>query len=293
MNVIKNTIKYYLRDAREGIQRNVGAAIATIFLIFISLSITGALFLLKTSIDDVVGFLNSQVKIKVFVDTSMDTEQMADILKSKNFVQSARIETKEETLNRLKNFFEGKEYLFVAFQDSNMPDTIIVELTNKEDIALAAEELKRINGITDVIYAQKFAQTMLSWTYRANQYGVGLLLTFIFASFLTVGLAINLALYQRQKDIRVKLLLGAKPSHVRGQFLFEGWLLGLIGSILASFTIYLIYQYGLYQLQLNFHYIFNFSSISIKLTLITVILGGSLIGLAGSYLSTKKLINYV
>lgn len=287
-----NTFKYYLRDAREGIQRNTGAAVATILLIFISLSITGASFLLKTGIDDVIEYLDSQVKIKVFVDPTVDTHQIADILGSKNFIQSTEIETKEETLNRLKQFFKGKEYLFIAFQDSNLPDSIVLELKNKEDIAFVAEELKNINGITDVIYAQKFAQMVLSWSHTVNQYGAIILAIFILSSFLTVSIAINLALYQRQKDIRVKLLLGAKESHVRGQFLFEGWLLGLIGSILASFTIYFIYQYALYQLQLKFGYIFTFSPFLINVSMIGVIIGGSLIGIAGSYLSTRKLMKH-
>jgi cell division transport system permease protein len=287
-----NTLKYYLRDAREGIQRNTGAAMATVLLIFISLSITGTLFLLKTSVDDVIEYLNSQVKIKVFVDPSIETEQVAELLQSKNFVQSAEIETKEETLNRLKQFFEGKEYLFLAFQDSNFPDAILLELKNKEDVAFIAEELKAMNGITDVIYAQKFAETVLSWSRTVNQYGAILMAVFFLASFLTVSIAMNLALYQRQKDIRVKLLLGAKESHVRGQFLFEGWLLGLIGSILASFTIYFIYQYGLYRLQTKFGAIFDFSPIMMNLSMIGVIVGGSLIGLAGSYLSTRKLMKH-
>jgi cell division transport system permease protein len=287
-----NTLKYYLRDAREGIQRNVGAATATILLIFISLSITGALFLMKTSVDDVIGYLNSQVKIKVFVDPSVNTQDVTDVLQSKSFVESIEIETKEQTLERLKQFFQGKEYLFLAFQDSNFPDSIVLELKDKGDITYVAEQLKSINGITDVVYAQKFAQTVLSWSRTVNQYGAILLSVFIFASFLTVSIAINLALYQRQKDIRVKLLLGAKESHVKGQFLFEGWLMGLIGSILASFVLYFIYQYGLYKLQMRFDSIFDFSPLMMNLTMIGVITGGSLIGLAGSYLSTRKLMKH-
>jgi cell division transport system permease protein len=287
-----NTFKYYLRDAREGIQRNAGAAVATILLIFISLSITGALFLLKTSVDHVVGYLNSQVKIKVFVDPTANTQKVSEILRAKNFVHSVEVETKEDTLNRLKSFFEGKEYLFVAFQDSKLPDAIVLELKNKEEVAFAAEELKKIEGITDVVYAQKFAQMVISWSNTVNQFGAMILSVFMLASFLTVSIAMNLSLYQRQKEIRVKLLLGAKESHVRGQFLFEGWLLGLIGSILASFTIYLIYQYALIQLQVRFSYIFDFNPLLINLGMIGVIIGGSLIGLTGSYLSTRKLMKH-
>lgn len=284
--------KYYLKDAREGIKRNTGAALATILLIFISLSITGSLFILKSSVDDVIGYLDSQVKIKVFVDPSVGVDKVADILKAKSFVQSVAIETRQETLDRLKSFFEGKEHMFIAFQDSDIPDAIVVELKNKEEVFMVAEELKSMDAITEVVFAQEFAEKVLSWSKNINQYGVLILLLFMAASFFTVSIAINLALYQRQKDIRVKLLLGAKESHVRGQFLFEGWLLGLIGSILASFTVYLIYYFALYELETSFSAIFKFSSLYINGTMILLMIGGSFIGILGSYLSTRKLMKH-
>lgn len=287
-----NSFKYYLRDAREGIRRNAGAAAATILLIFISLSITGSLFVLKSSVDDVVAYLESQVKIKVFVDPSIGTERVAEILEAKSFVESVSIETKLQTLDRLKTFFDGKEHMFVAFQNSDLPDAIVVELKDKEQVSLIAKELKATDGVTEVVYAQKFAQNVLTWSNKINQYGSVILLVFISASFLTVSIAINLALYQRQKDIRVKLLLGAKESHVRGQFLFEGWLLGFIGSVLASFAIYLVYNFVLYRLTFSFSGIFQFSPFYLNASLVAVIIGGSLIGILGSYLSTRKLMRH-
>ncbi|WLD94521.1 ABC transporter permease [Alkalihalobacillus sp. AL-G] len=287
-----NTLKYYLRDAREGIRRNVNASLAAILLIIISLSITGTLFMIKTGADHVVGFLESQVKIKVFVDTDMSTERVAGILQSKQYVSSVKVETKEEALARMQQFFKGKEYLFNAFKETELPDAISIELKNKENVEFVAKELKDIDGIADVIYAQDFAKRVISWSNTLNQYGMIILSVFMLASFLTISIAINLAMYQRQKDIRIKLLLGAKESHVRGQFLLEGLILGLIGSILASFVVYCIYQYGLYQLQLKFSYIFEFNRLYINLTLVSVIITGALIGLLGSYLSSRKLIKH-
>jgi cell division protein FtsX len=90
-------------------------------------------------------------------DPSVETKEVAGVLESKSFVESIEIETKEETLNRLKQFFQEKEYLFSAFQESNLPDVISLELKDKGDITYVAEQLKSINGITDVVYAQKFA----------------------------------------------------------------------------------------------------------------------------------------
>jgi cell division transport system permease protein len=99
-----NLFRYYLRDVREGIKRNRTAAIATILLIFISLSITGSFLLIKTGLDSLTNFLSAQVKIKIVVDPSVNTQEVANILKLKSFTEKITVETKEDTLNRLRQF---------------------------------------------------------------------------------------------------------------------------------------------------------------------------------------------
>jgi cell division transport system permease protein len=285
-----NLFRYYLNDVREGIKRNGTAAIATILLIFISLSITGSILLMKNGLDSLTNFLSSQVKIKIFVDPSINTQEVAQILKSKSFTQKITIETKEETLNRLQQFFQGKSYLFDSFKDSNLPDTILLDLKDKNQIDTVAEGLKSIKGITDVIYAQQYAHAIISWSSKINQYGLIILAVMITSALLTVNVAMHLGLYQRQKEIKIKLLLGAKTTHVRNQILFEGFLLGFIGSILASLTIFILYQYVLYQIQVRFYYIFNFSIQYINLIMLSLIGCGGVIGVLGSYIATRKML---
>ena len=109
-----SVLKYYMRDAQEGIRRNLGAVTATILLMFISLTITGAMVLLQTGVDDVIRYLNDQVKLKVLVDVQVDTEQVADILREQSYVKSAVIETKEETLDKLQQVF-SRYAAFIRF----------------------------------------------------------------------------------------------------------------------------------------------------------------------------------
>lgn len=284
--------RYYLRDVQDGIRRNAGAAIATILLIFISLTITGAMVLLKTGVDDVIRYLNDQVKIKLFIDRDVDTEQVAAVLADKSFVRSVEIETRDDTLSKLQQFFRDMPHLFDSFRDSKLPDAILLEVTDQSQVKLVAEELAKTEGITDVIYAQEFAEQVVAWSAAADTYGLVILIIFLLASILTVSLAMNLSLYQRQKDIRVKLLLGAKETHVRGQFMLEGVIIGFVGSLLSAFAVYLIYDYALYELQLRFSAVFDFSDAVLNMTLLGVILFGMLIGLFGTYLSTRKMMKH-
>ena len=47
-------LHYMLREAREGIRRNLGATIAAVMIIFISLSIAGTGLLVKSGLDEAI-----------------------------------------------------------------------------------------------------------------------------------------------------------------------------------------------------------------------------------------------
>lgn len=288
----RSVLPYYVRDIQDGIRRNIGAVLATVLLIFISLSITGVMVLLKSSVDDVIRYLNDQVQVKVFVDPDVDPEQVAAILSEASYVRSVTIETKDDALDKLQVFFRDMPHLFDSFRDSKLPDAILIELVDQDQVHFIATELANTTGISEVIYAQEFAEQVVSWSRAADRYGLIILIIFLVASILTVSIAMNLSLYQRQKDIRVKLLLGAKESHVRGQFLVEGIIIGFLGSLLAAFTVYLIYEYALYQLQVRFSSVFDFSAAGLNVTLIGIIGFGMLIGLVGTYYSTRKMLRH-
>ncbi|WP_235941335.1 cell division protein FtsX [Paenibacillus puerhi] len=280
---------YYIRDARDGIRRNPGASLAAVLLIAITLTTAGLLLLLRGGVQETVQYLESQVKIKLFLDPSVHAEQMKELLSSRSWVKRADVETKADSLDRLKRLFSGKEHLFRSFQNQNhLPDMITLELASPEQASLIADELAGMQGVTDVIFAQKYAEAVLSWSDRSERYGIVLLLVLSFLSAATVTIAIQLAMYRRQKEIRVKLLLGAKDTHVRGQFLLEGGLLGLLGGLLASILVYLVYDYAYSQLTASFGSVFSYRKGWIELVSAGIPLAGMLIGLAGSMTATRR-----
>ncbi|MCG7211880.1 cell division protein FtsX [Paenibacillus mucilaginosus] len=284
-----NLARYYLRDARDGFRRSPGASLAAVLLITITLTAAGTLFLLRSGVQEVIGYLESQVKIKLMIDPAADAEPMAELLRGRSWVRSAEIETKEMSLQRLQKLFDGKEHLFRAFEHSNsLPDLITLELAEPAMAPLAAEELEGMKGVTEVIFSQKYAESVLIWSERSERYGLGFLLVLLIVSVLTVTIAVQLAMFRREKEIRVKLLIGAKESHVRGQFLFEGGLLGLFGGILASLAVYFFYDLAYTRLQLSYGGIFTYRQGWIELTAAGILLGGLLIGLAGSFWATRR-----
>lgn len=282
-------ISYYLRDAKIGLQRNRGAAACAAALIFITMAITGTLWLIRSSTGDILHYLEHQVSMKVYMEPSVDPQEVVASMSKLSFVKSVHIETKEQLLEGLNSFFEGREHLLNAFIDSSIPDAVVLELTRIDHSDQIAQELQAIPGVIDVVYPQQLAQGIMKWSDRLNRFGVVLFICFAVIAYVTVTIATRLALFQRQKEIRVKLLLGANPAHVRGQFLFEGFLIACLASLAAAIGVNIIFTYVLKPLEHHFQIIFKADPNLIYIVMLALVLLGSVLGLSASYFATRKM----
>lgn len=282
-------LSYYMREAREGLLRNAGAGLAAAALIAVAMTLLGAMLLFRSGLSDLRGFLESQVSMKVYVSPGVDPREAARILEARSFVKSVQVETKEEMLQKLAAFFEGKEQLLDSFKQSGLPDAIRLELRDPAQAEAVAGQLRGMSGIMEVIYPQRYAETVLQLTRQLSRYGTAAFVFFAAVSFLTVFLAMHLSLYQRQKEIRVKLLLGANPAHVRGQFLFEGGIIGLLGSLAAAAALDMLYRSMLFPLERQFRAVFHLTGTGLYGVELAVAAAGTVIGVAASFASTRKL----
>ena len=289
----RNLLFYMWQDIRTGLIRNRGAALASIALIFVSTLLIGTLLIFRILLSDAVTYIESQLSMKVYVQSGVDPEQVALILQDQSFVSSVEIEKGEDLLNRLEFFFTGKEHLLESFKNNGLPDAIVLQVQNNDEISYIAEQLALIEGIDQVIYPQQLAKTLNAWLTTTQTYGL-LITTFsIVIAFIIVYIAFHLSLYQRAQEIRVKLLIGADPKIVRTQFLSEGCLLGIGGSLLAVLLTVVFFITALQPLIASIPIFTTVDSQSMSLIFFVQLVIGMLIGVSASYISTRKLINHV
>ncbi|XXM74618.1 cell division protein FtsX [Lysinibacillus sphaericus] len=283
---------YLFNEARLGILRNIPAVIASILIIFISISVLGVSLLLKSSLNHTIGFLNDQVKVRILVDNEMNPDEIADVLQRNPLISKVSIETKEEMVKSMGKLFENKSELLEMFNFSTLPSAITIELKDNSDVAQTADILDNTEGITDVIYPGKYAQTVIRLTAQVEKYSFIGLVSLALASVLTVMMTIKLAMVKRMKEVKVKLLLGAKPSHVRLQFLIEGGIIGLAGSIMANYLIYFVNNSLFQGLHSQLPYLFEEQNPNLVLVFSLSLGGGILLGLFGSFISTFRTLKY-
>ncbi len=121
--------------------------------------------------------------------------------------------------------------------------------------------------------------------------GVGLLAILVVVSVVLVMNTIRTAVYHRRKEIEVMKLVGATEWFVRGPFVIEGIMTGLIAAAIALALLVIAYPPAVSQFRSDIAFIplsydpSFFSSLSRDL-----LLGGALLGALGSYIGVRRFV---
>ena len=107
-----------------------------------------------------------------------------------------------------------------------------------------AREAKAIPGVYKVQYYNELVNNMLR-VYRGVRYGgtatIGVLLLI---AIVLIHNTIRITLQNRRREIQIMRYVGANNYYIRGPFLIEGLLFGLLAGVLSCGILYLFYQYS-------------------------------------------------
>lgn len=288
----KHHFNYMLDDMKLGLKRNRGSAIASTSLLFIALLLIGCLLLTRAFVEDAVDYVESQLAMKVYVEDGL-AEDVAAILDKQSYADHIEIETGAQMVEGLAFFFQGKEHLLEAFTNGSVEDAVKFQVNDKSLMPTIAENLEGVTGITKIVYPQQMAEVLAKWIVNIELYGTIALIIFFVLAFIMVYITFHLAMYQRNRELKVKLFLGMNPRLVRLQFLLEGVVLGVVGAVTAIILTIVLYTTVFQKIQQAIPYIGQLTVTDLMIVIIVQLIVGVVLSLAASYMSTRKLIEHV
>ncbi len=115
-----------------------------------------------------------------------------------------------------------------------LPDSLAVTPLHGENTSKIAASLNpKPQGVEDVKYGQKTTSRVLQLAHVIETVFVFAVLILLAAAMILIANTIRLSIFSRRREIEVMKLVGASNWFVRGPFMLEGLLCGLIGSVLA------------------------------------------------------------
>ncbi len=233
-----------LKSGWRNFSRNNGFTWATVFILIITISLVTGLFLFRKSSNSLVESLKERVDISVYF--KKDTEE-EDIYFVKDNLEDLAEVKKVEYISRndaLDNFTERyKDDLLIMESLAEVGDNPLTahlnvkawQASQYEAVANFLENSPFKKSISKVAYHQRkdAIDRLFSLTSNINTGAILLILIFALLAVLLVFNTVRLAISNSKEEISIMRLVGASNWFIKGPFLVQAVVAGLIASLVS------------------------------------------------------------
>ena len=292
-------IGYNVRQALQQIWRNKGMSTASVFAITAMLLILGLFFVITVNINLFTEMLkNNYNEVEVFLNDDVKKSDAEDIMKkidAEPGVKSSTYRNKTEAMKIMKARWGENSYLLDSLGDNPLPSSIVVTVDSMSTADNVIKMVKGTDGVEDVKYYQDTVKKLTKITNFLKLAAMIIMVFLIIVSIVVVSNTIKLTVFARAKEIEIMKYIGATNWFIRGPFLIEGILIGVISSAVSAVATFFIYREIISLVGKQFMTIMSSPLVpagylSVNLILIFLAIGVS-IGACGSIVSMRKFLD--
>ncbi len=235
--LFKNIV-YFIAEAFRGLFKNGWMSVASIGVVAITLLIFGIFVLLNINVEHWAGTLRDQIEIVLFIDDDATEATRRDLriyLDNHEAIKDIGFVSKEEALEDLKDTI-GPESM--AGIENPLRDSYVIGVWDPQTVLSLVEELEGLPATGEVICHQEIVETLTRFTRAMRIAALTLMVLLAITATFLISHSIRMTVMLRSKEIMIMKYVGAKDSFIRMPFLFEGLLLGFIGTLVPLICIY-------------------------------------------------------
>jgi len=290
--------------------RNGSVSLSAVFVMIVALFMIASTLLITAFLGTALKDLQDKIDINIYVDAKASEESILNLKKqieTLHEVKSVSYISREQALSDFRARHENDHRIIQALDEigeNPLPAALTVKakepsqyegiasfLSNKSELS-AGSELSIVNKVNfndNKIAIERLTKIIngvkkLGSIITAIMIGISILITFN---------TIRLAIFIARDEIGVMRLVGGSNEYIRGPFVVEGILYGLVASFLTLLLFYPI-TYWLKNTTQSFYggvdllhyFVANFVQI-----FLIIILSGVALGAVSSYLAVRKYLN--
>lgn len=287
-------IRRIVKAGFVGFWRNAYVSLASVFVITVALFVIGATMFLDQLLTTSLQSLQQKVDINVYFVPSASQDEVDAIRTAVAALPDVAVVTYTSREEALANYRERNQNDEIAMQalaelDENPLGANLAiqarETSQYENIARFLEERRDSAAQTPVIDEINYERNKESIDALTNIIGaverasIVTMLVLIVASILITFNTIRLAIYTAREEISIMRLVGASNMFIRGPFMLQGVMYGLVAGVFSLMIFYPIMVWlgprteAFFEFNLFTYFISNFSYIFGVLVGIGVVLG--------------------
>ena len=237
-----------IRDSFKSIFRNFSLSMASISCTIITLILVALSILASYNVTSMTEKIEKDLTMVVFIDTNATDEQINSIKNDINDianVNSLVFNSKDEIKETMGKENEAFKNVFDTWEEGENPlqSTFIIKVKNIKKISETATTIKNIENVTLVKYGETMVERMVSIFDLIKQICIIIVVALIVVTAFLITNTIKITIFSRKNEINIMRLVGTSNTVIKLPFLFEGFLLGAIGSLIPIIITIFGYTY--------------------------------------------------
>jgi cell division transport system permease protein len=283
--------KLFVSEAVRSIGANISTTVAATMTVLIGMFLLGLFIALFSWVNSWTDHVRKDVLVKVFfVQDASETQINAVRAKLLTFPETKTVVfiSKDEALKRMKAKYPD---LTENLSSNPLPAAFEVTPKDADQVKAIAEKLQPLPaGVDKVDYAEKKTERILAVTNVIKYIFLLGSVVLLAASTILIANTIRLSIFSRRREVEVMKLVGASNWFIRGPFMLEGVICGLIGAIVAVVLLVLAKQFALPVIEGHSSTFREDDVHALSFPLIaTILIGVSLlVGAAGSGITLRR-----
>lgn len=246
-----------IKYGAKGFGRNIWLSSAATIVMAITLIILFVTVVASMILTNTAEMMRDKIDITIYLKPNTSAEvlaQLDEIISTDSNIKSVVTSTSEQEYEKfLAENADSDEILNVlddemkALMISKMQATMRIKVYNVDNL----DSVKNLVNTNEVFQAnideemaptydvnQVEIATITSWARIARTGGMILAIVFLVISILIIFSTIRMAIFSRREEIYMMKLVGADKHFIRGPFLVEAEICGIIAGLIAATTSY-------------------------------------------------------
>lgn len=232
-----------IKDAFRSVFRNFSLSMASISCTAVTLILVAIALLITYNVRSITQDIEDVLTIVVFVDTKAAEGDIENLRNDINFLsnvddKSTKYNTQDEVVNSLKKDDNMKEILEIL-DGAPIQSTFVVRVKDVKKLTDTAKEIEKMDFVTRVKYGENLVNKIVSMFDVVKNACIIAVIALILVTAFLISNTIKITIFSRRQEINIMRLVGTSNIVIKMPFLIEGFILGVIGSLVpVLITIY-------------------------------------------------------
>lgn len=295
-----STVGYTMKQGVKNIGRNKLFSLASVATMAACIFLFGLFFSVILNFNYIVKKAEEGVAITVFFEENLEdskVEAIGDALRDRDDVLKVTYVSADEAWDTFKDeYFGESKDLAEGFKDDNPlagSDNYEVYMKDVESQKEVVKFAEGLDGVRKVNKSDVVAKTLSSVNKLILYVSAAIILILLIVTVFLISNTVTIGITVRKEEIAIMKYIGAKDYFVRGPFIVEGILIGLVGAAIPLAGLYVVYDKAIDYIMTRFSILNNILDFMpvwdvYKILLPTGLLLGVGIGFVGSFFTIRK-----